>query len=284
MKAPGRREGVVTRVAVGVIVLAVLQTVSAQKPAAPSVGTVAAGQPIAGFEYDVTNQPKWQDLTSPQPKISLTFSVKRRDATFEALQQSGVSATISGSPITIHEFTTNTTPPPARVVLVLDGSLSMLPQGNAQTPAQLVGKLEPAKIAIIDFLENLLQRPDDAVAVWQFNQSSTPLFLMGSDKTDAIEAVDQFQIDRDTAGQDTFLYQALQDGLAYARAQGVQHLIFVTDGVEDTPDFNRKSTEEQAQHQRDQEQLALASSQDGAPIRVHTVAIGNRNADRRKDA
>lgn len=206
--------------------------------------------------------------TSEWPSVRLDFSVvNRANEPISSLANSDIAA--------MHDGTTVPTDlvlkrgGPANVFLVLDGSLSMMNRGTG------ISKLGAARGAMITFVEQM--EPKDRAAFAVFSENLTVLVPVTSDKASLIEALETF-FPEPASSQNTRLYDGVERAIGEARKAGVQNVVLMSDGWEDTTDSRAlmKDPPRWAAYKQEREQsLAELSRRTG--VRVFTVALGDKN-------
>lgn len=209
--------------------------------------------------------------TSGWPSVRLDFSVlNRASQPINTLRSTDITATHDGQAVPLDPADlVLKRGGPASVFLVLDGSLSM------KNPGTGISKLGAARGAMITFVDRMSERDRAGFAV--FAESLTVLVPLTNDKTALVDALSTFMPEPAT-GQNTRLYDAVEQAIAEAKKAGISNVVLMSDGWEDTPE-SRQLMKDPAQwavykHGREQS-LADLSRRSG--VRVFTVALGDKD-------
>jgi Mg-chelatase subunit ChlD len=203
--------------------------------------------------------------TNEWPILKVDFSIERADRTiFKNLTAADIETKIDGKNIAVREGDLKEKDDQG-VFVVLDGSGSMAMAG--------VDKLSAAKQGVKKFIDNL--DANDKVGLIAFDEEPRLIVPPTTDKERVKQEVESFTI-RPGKSKYTGLYDAVDYGLARARENGINNLLLISDGWEDTLATQGLSPEAMATLKREREQRITRFSRDNN-IRVFTVAIGDEN-------
>jgi Mg-chelatase subunit ChlD len=242
----------------------------------PSLPGAASEVQEAGFSLKTAGAIGFEDWDTQNPKIIFNFSIDRADRTpFDGLTFDHIRALSSGYAISIGSADLERkTAASSSVIVFIDRSGSMIPPSGSVESAQRIDKLSAAKTAIGDFLDNL--QPSDRVAIFAFDQSQSAIFDISDNKESAKLAVNEIQVAFPGANY-TALYDSLEYAIQTARQLNARNIVFLTDGMEDTPEFGILTPTEQEDYRgRKEQQVALLAKQNG--VRIYTIGIGDRNS------
>jgi Mg-chelatase subunit ChlD len=204
---------------------------------------------------------------SKWPFLKLNFSVERTARTpIRALDPAGIEARIDGTPLQISAADLQRQGGAAAgVLLVLDRSQSMT--------GGLLGasKIEAAKQALLTLLDSL--NPRDRVAIASFDRDQRVVAPPSTDRETLRAAIRNF----DARGAGTRLYDASAFALQFAESNGLNNIILISDGWEDSAASRQllhRGGIEQYKRERERE-INERSRRTG--IRLFTVAIGDKN-------
>ncbi len=238
-------------------------------PASPPPALVEAG----GYALKTAGGIERNTWATETPRILwFNFSIDRPvdHNPFSSLQYDQIVATVDGAPIPIREADLKSSAAgTANVVLVIDGSGSMNVGSRNGTD-----KLSAAKDAIGDFLR--LMRKDDQIAVLYFNEKAYILSELTKDKAAVQQAVNDFHISG-VASEHTALYESMKSAVLYAQKVNAKHVVFLTDGIEDTIDFNRLSAPDKVTFKTGME-TDIATLAQPSGIHVWSIGLGDRNS------
>lgn len=229
---------------------------------APSFGA-AAGEVIRdGWRV----KPSSVDV-SEWPALKLNFTVERAAQTpIRELDPAGIEARINGAPLQISEADLQRQGgASAGVLLVMDCSRSMT--------GGLFGtsKIEAARESLLVLLDSL--DPRDRVAIAGFDRVSRIVAQPSTDREYLRGAIRNF----DARGAGTRLYDAAAFALQFAESNGLNNIILISDGWEDSSASRRllyRGGIEQYRRERERE-LNERSRRTG--IRLFTIAIGDKS-------
>ena len=255
----------------------------------PAVQGIQTPGDQAGFSLKTAGGIEPYNWGTANPIMRFNFSIERSDRTlFNGLAPGNVRAAIDEPEPIVGQDGRVTQPPggvaipihpgdlqitsagSVSVMLVIDGSGSMVTQRSGQS----IDKLSAAKAAIYDFLDGL--HADDKVAIIAFDDAPRFIFALNASKSAAKTAVANFAI-RQPGAKYTALYDSMKFAVEKARDLGVHHIVFLTDGMEDTLRFNRldPSHKDAYRLEREREIASLAHTGD---VHIYTIGIGDRNA------
>ncbi len=260
-------------------------------PAVPAPATLPS-EPIrkegAGFSLVTAGKIEANDWTSSPPEMRLHFLIERADHTpFTGVNTERMAATLevpsAGAgdgpqtrevPIALKPSDLVTkSAADSSVILVIDASGSMT-AGTRGESGERVDKLSAAKSAIGDFLSAL--RPEDKVAIMAFDAEPRVIFSLNSNKNAARAAIDNFHI-TPPGSLYTALYDAMDLAVARAKQLGIKNVVFLTDGVEDSPQFGVLKDREKGPWKQQREHKIAAQAR-ASEVRIYSIGIGNRAA------
>ena len=266
----------------------------AAAPARGAVEAVETGIPSrevekAGFSLTPVGLIETNNWLTQPPELNLNFVIKRADHTpFNGLTSERIAATVEGLPAGTgaaakpQEFavrvnasdlrTTNAAS--SSVILVIDASGSMV-AGSRGESGQRLNKLSAAKSAIWDFLDKL--RSDDKVAIIAFDEKPRILFDFSVSKTAAKAAIGSLEV-YTSGSKYTALYAAMEMAVRKAKELSVRNVVFLTDGMEDTPRFRMLNADRKEPWKRQRERRIADLARESGGVRIYTIGIGDRGA------
>lgn len=205
--------------------------------------------------------------TSAWPSLRLDFSVlNRADEPINTLRESDISVTHDGTPVSTQLVLKRGGP--ASVFLVLDGSLSMMNRGTG------ISKLGAARGALLTFVEKM--GPKDRAGFAVFSDGLRVLVPVTSDRNVLIDSISTF-VPEPGSGQNTRLYDSVEQAVQEAKRGGVQNVVLMSDGWEDTAESRalQKEPLKWAEYKTAREK-AVADVSRRLGVRVFTIALGDR--------
>ncbi|HEY6802063.1 MAG TPA: VWA domain-containing protein [Pyrinomonadaceae bacterium] len=237
-------------------------TIAQNSTGTPSLAETAAEVNRAGYLLKPIGL-----ATGEWPKVRLDFSIERSDhSIFRNLNLADVQPKLDGEIVAPQEGDLKLTDSQGSAVFVLlDASGSMSGHG--------VDKLRAAKEGLSTLIDNL--RPNDRVGLIVFDEEPRTILPVTADKELIKREIANFQLRKDKS-KFTRLYDAVDHGLKEAIANGVQNLLLISDGWEDTPESRQllaNPTALEAYKRGREEQITQLSRVKN--VRVFTVAIGD---------
>lgn len=238
---------------------------------APNGGSVPASPASLTSTADEVNKEGYSLkpvglATNEWPVLRIDFSIERADHTiFKNLTLADVEPKVDGRGFAVREGDLKEKDDQG-VFVLLDVSGSMATAG--------VNKLSAAKQGIKTFVDYL--DANDKVGLIAFDDELRLILPPTTDKARVKQEVEALTI-RPEKSKYTRLYDAVDFGLARAKENGINNLLLISDGWEDT----LESREQLAQGRlevlkREREERITRFSRD-KDIRVFTVAIGDEN-------
>jgi hypothetical protein len=235
-----------------------LTVVQAQTQSKPALNDGAQEVNKAGFTLKPAGS--WMN---EWPNLKFNFSIERGDQSqFKSLVYTDVQARHDKQTVTIGEGDLESNAGSAKILLLLDASVSM-------TKTILgVSKLTGAKRALEAFINSL--GANDAAAIYTFDVNAQEIVALSNDKEELLAGVEGYNIRRGG----TAIYDSVKLALAKAQEQGIKNIVLLSDGCEWTPVTKWMSEEELEAYKREREREIAAISRK-AGVRIFTIAIGD---------
>ncbi|HST22778.1 MAG TPA: VWA domain-containing protein [Blastocatellia bacterium] len=175
------------------------------------------------------------------PVMNFSFSIYRKDnMKFGALKQESIEAFQEGDKVAISPGgLQNQTKTPVSAMLLIDVSLSMRDK--------TFRKLDAVKAALHGFIDSATEwsEREERIGIAKFDLSPVWVTEPKSDKQALHQAVDKL------GGKDrSWLYNAIKWSLAKAKANGIENLIVLSDGVDSTMQLPRNEVMRQTNEER----------------------------------
>jgi Mg-chelatase subunit ChlD len=203
--------------------------------------------------------------------LRLNFLIERTDrARFGGLTISAIKAALDGQPIQLNDGDlVDTSQQPVSVLLLLDGS------GSMNSAYVGTSKLAAAKQALLTLVEKL--GPNARIGIAVFDKEQRLLAAPTSDKAYLRSVINNFTTAPATRNG-TALYDAAEFALQVARQQGLQNIVLLSDGCEDTAETKRLArTSGITAYKRERERQITEGARQ-TNIRLFTVAIGDKDS------
>ncbi len=205
---------------------------------------------------------------SQWPEAILNFSIERSDRLhFGGLKTEAISASLDGRTVAIGPDSLRAAGQDTTGTLILLDSSGSMDFGDSG-----ISKLEAAREATLGMIEGL--HPQTVIALMSF--SSEPKLLIGptTNRRQIREAMRSYETTRGA----THLYDAVDAGLAYAAANGLQNIVLLSDGFDYSPESRVSEKDGRVTYRNLRvERIVLESQRRG--LRLFTVAIGDRRPD-----
>jgi hypothetical protein len=237
-----------------------------------------------------------------QPQLHMAFSIEKKDGSrVERLGTDQINArllrkvadalepTASLKPLLV-ETGSKSSGVPVLFMLDISGSMLHPEEGKDET----FNKLTVVQDAMRKFVDSGKLSTLEIATFFDADMEQTVLAKSGAKEAGTKIAIDQIEASHED--RPTALYHAMLWAIQEAQRQGIHHIVFLTDGQDETyggyENFLRLKTqatlaEGQAYRdwQRDQQEPAVVDlALKSGKVRIHTIGIGNPKADLFQDS
>jgi Mg-chelatase subunit ChlD len=200
------------------------------------------------------------------PSTIVNFSIEKKDKTlFRQLEYTDIEAMLDNQPVKTNSdsLSKGKDSEPIKVVFMIDRSGSM----------KIGNKIGAAKDALRQFVNSL--NSNDEIAIYTFDESTTQVLSLTKvqDSSSINTAIEGIQT---SSAKYTNFYDAVSETTRQTDKLGVRNVIFLSDGKEDTLNFNQLTTPEQSK-EKSRRETELSNDLNKKGIRFFAVAIGDPN-------